>query len=196
MAIVLKGLTWSDCLVYLDDIVIYASTLEEHPSKLEKLLTRFEDAGLKIKPDKCELLPERMKLSGHVISTAGIEVDEEKISVIKAWPTPSNITELRSFLTHCGYYQRFIADYADITAPLGKLDKQNVQFVRNEECSSAFNALKSALSSTSVLAYPCYELPFLLDVDVSENGLGATLSQIQNDEERPIAFVAKAFQGG
>ncbi|MCG8049195.1 MAG: DDE-type integrase/transposase/recombinase [Candidatus Thiodiazotropha taylori] len=196
MDVVLKGLTWSDCLVYLDDIVIYASTLEEHRAKLEKLLTRFEDAGLKIKPDKCELLPERMKLLGHVISTAGIEVDQEKISVIKAWPTPSNITELRSFLAHCGYYQRFIADYADITAPLRKLDKQNVQFVWNEECSSAFNALKSALCSTSVLAYPCYELPFILDVDASENGLGATLSQIQNDEERPIAFAAKAFQGG
>ena len=91
MDIILKGLTWPDCLVYLGDIVIYASTLEEHRSTLEKLLTRSEDSGLKIKPDKCELLPERMKL-GHVISTSGIEVDEEKISDIMAWPTPSNIT--------------------------------------------------------------------------------------------------------
>lgn len=89
-------------------------------------MKRFEDAGLKIKPDKCELLPERMKLLGHVISTAGIEVDEEKISVIKTWPTPSNITELRSVLVHCGYYQRFIVDYADITAPLRKLDNRKL----------------------------------------------------------------------
>lgn len=134
-----------------------------------------------------------MKDLGHVISTSGIEVDEEKIRVIKVWPTPSNITELRSFLAHCGYYQRFITDYADITGPLRKLDKQNVPFIWDEEHSSASNAFKNALSSTPVLAFPCYKPHLILDVDASENGLRATLSQIQEGEERPIAFAAKAF---
>ena len=102
--------------------------------KLEKLLESFEKVGLKIKPDKCELLPERMTLLGHVISTPGIEGDETKVEVIKSWPIPTKLTELRSFLAHFGYYQRFIASYADITGPLRKLDKQSARFIWDEEC--------------------------------------------------------------
>lgn len=195
MDIILKGLVWTDCLVYLDDIIIFASSLQEHKERMERILTKFEEAGVKIKPSKCELLPVKMRVLGHVISTEGLEVDASKVEIIQKWPIPSNISELRSFLGHAGYYQRFIPMYSEITAPLRQLEKKNSVFNWNSNCTKAFKIIKDKLCSAPVLAFPRYQLPFIVDVDASDNGLGATLSQLQEGEERPIAYAARALQG-
>ncbi len=170
MDILLSGLAWTDCLVYLDDVVIFASTLKEHRERLDRVLTRFEEAGKKIKPEKCKLLPEKMPLLGHVVSTDGIEVDQEKVAVMLAWPRPTNVSELRSFLGHTGYYQRFIPGYANLTAPLRKLEKKGSIFMWDADCTLAFQKLKHLLTTAPVLAFPKYKLPFVLDVDASNDG--------------------------
>ena len=195
MDVILKGLTWTDLLVYLDDIVIFADSLESHREKLDKFLSRFAAAGLKIKPTKCKLLPERLVLLGHVVSKEGIAVDPEKVRVIKDWPAPSNLQELKSFLGHVGYHQKFILNYADVTAPLRKLDKKNSKFEWSCEAQEAFELVKKQLIEAPVLAFPKYHLPFVIDTDASDVGIGAALYQVQGGVERPIAFAAKALQG-
>ena len=155
MDIILKGLVWTDCLVYLDDIIIFASSLKEHKERMKRILIRFEEAEVKIKPSKCELLPVMMRVLGHAILTEGLEVDASTVEIIQKWPTPSNISELRSFLGHAGYYQRFIPMYSEITAPL---EKKNSVFNWNSNCTKAFKIIKDKLCSAPVLAFPRYQL--------------------------------------
>jgi len=195
MDTILKGLLWTDCLVYLDDIVIFASSLEEHLSKLDQVFTLLGEAGLKVKPEKCSILPKEMKLLGHVVSMDGTKVDPDKIQVILDWPVSTCLSELKSFLGHGGYHQKFIQNYADITDPLRKLDKKGSHFLWDAACESAFQTMKTLLTNSPVLAYPDFNLPFIVDCDASDNGVGASLSQIQDGIERPIAFAAKALHG-
>ena len=195
MDVIIRGMSWTDPVVYLDDIVVFANTLEEHRCRLEALLDTLEKAGLKIKPEKCEILPQRMDLLGHIITKCGISVDPAKIKVIKDWPTPSNLQELRSFLGHAGYHQNFIPNYAEITASLRQLEKKDVELKWNDQAQKAFQCIKNTLSSATVLAFPKYDLPFIIETDAREEGIGVAISQIQDGFERPIAYAAKALRG-
>ena len=131
-----------------------------------------------------------MKFLGHVLSENGIEVQDDKIATVRDWPTPQNLTELRSFLGLCSYYRRFISGFADIAAPLHKLQRKNVAFVWTEEQSGAFNRLKEALISAPVLGMPTGSGTFYLDCDASDIGLGAVLSENQNGSEVVIAYAS------
>jgi len=104
MHIVLKGLFWSDCLVYLDDIIVFGRTLEEHRERLALVLSRLAEAGLKINPKKCKLLSDRVVVLGHFVTRDGISTDPEKIRVVKEWPLPSDRCHLKAFLGTAGYY--------------------------------------------------------------------------------------------
>jgi hypothetical protein len=101
-------LNWLDCLVYLDDIIIFAKTFDEHYQKLDKVLTRLEKAGLKLNAQKCQLLNEQTMVLGHVVCRKGISTDPEKIRTLCRWPTPVYVKTLRSFLGCAGYYRQFI----------------------------------------------------------------------------------------
>ena len=109
---ILKGLCRSDCLVYPDDAIIFEPTLEEHRYKL----TRFE--GLKINPKKCKLLANKVTVLGHVVSHDGISTAPKKVKIVREWPIPPNISQLRSFLGTLGYYRHFVPKFAEITTPL------------------------------------------------------------------------------
>ena len=106
--LILKGLCWSDCLVYLDDIIIFGRTLEEHRKRLSLVLSRLAEAGLKINPKKCKLLSEQVVVLGHVVSRDGISTDPEKVRIMKEWPVPANATQLKTFLGTAGYYRQFV----------------------------------------------------------------------------------------
>ena len=117
MHLILMGLSWSDCLVYLHGIIVFRRTLQEHRERLSLVLPRLTKAGLMINPKKCKLLCEQVVVLGHV-SREGISTDPEKTRVIKEWPVPVDESQLRAFLGTAGYYRQFVPNYAHIACPL------------------------------------------------------------------------------
>ena len=130
---------------------------------------------MKIKPEKCKILPQKLELLGHVVTKDGISVDPKKIKVINEWPPPSNVHELRSFLGHAGYHQNFIPNYAEITAHLRQLELKATEFKWSNEAQKAFQKIKDVLMSAEVLAFPNYDLSFIIDTVASEEGIGAVI---------------------
>jgi len=197
MHIVLRNENWHKCLIYLDDIIIFGRNAEEHLDRLRSILQRIREANLKLSLDKCTFMKTRVSYLGHIVTSSGIETDPSKIEKITQWPTPKTIKQLRSFLGLCGYYRRFIKNYTEIVGILDKLccstnenskKSQNITMKWNEAHENAFIQLKSALTSTPVLAYPDDNSKFILDTDASNTGIGAVLSQLQNGEEKVIAY--------
>lgn len=193
MESVLAGLHWKTCLVYLDDIIVFSSSFQEHLQRLREVFQRLQDAGLKISPKKCTFLCQSVKFLGHIVTAHGIATDPEKTEAIQNWPQPTNLTQVKSFLGTCSYYRRFIPNFADLAKPLHKLTMKNERFIWSDNCTKAFQQLKRHLSSTPVLAYPCATGQFLLDCDASQDSAGAVLSQLQAGEERVIAYYSHAF---
>ena len=109
------------CVIYLDDLIVFAETFEEHLYRLDLILTRMAECNLKLSAKKCMFIKERVNFLGHVVSSEGIETDPSKIEKIKNWPPPSNSDDVRSFLAFAGYYRRFIKDFSKITRPLADM---------------------------------------------------------------------------
>ncbi len=111
-----------EVLVFLDDLIVFSQTLEEHERRLLRVLSRLKEYGLKLSPEKCRFFQTSVKYLGHIVSKHGVETDPEKIEAIKTWPCPKNLKELRSFLGFSGYYRRFIKDYAQIVKTINEAD--------------------------------------------------------------------------
>ena len=126
---VMQGLTWEACLVFLDDIIVISSTFEQHLERLNAVFERLRSANLKLKPSKCKLFQLKVKFLGSVVSEKSIEPDPEKLEVISDWPVPSNLTELRAFVGLASYYRRHVEGFSDIAKPLSKLTKKDRPFV-------------------------------------------------------------------
>ena len=125
MSTVLAGLSWVTCLVYLDDIIIFSRTVEDHWQRLTEVLQRLKEAGLKIKPSKCHLLCKSVRYLGYVVSEKGIAADADKIKCVENWSTPTDRESLRQFLGFASYYRKFIRNFADIAAPLHALTEKS-----------------------------------------------------------------------
>ena len=142
MELVLAGLHWETCLIYLDDVVVFGRTWEEHMLRIREVLSRLLQANLKLNPEKCQFFKKSVTFLGHIISDQGVSTDPEKIQAITQWPTPTSPEELRSFLGLASYYRRFIDKFAEIAAPLYRMQDKNSKFQWNEQCHSAFQSLK------------------------------------------------------
>ena len=129
MDLVLAGLTWEVCLLYLDDVIVMADTFERHLGRLETVVNRLQRAGLKLNPAKCKLLQLKTKFLGHIVSGRGIEPDPEKVRAFVDWHTSRNLTEARGFVALASYYRRFVSSFADIDRPIHLLTRKNHQFV-------------------------------------------------------------------
>ena len=141
-----------------------------------------------MKPSKCKLFQPRVGFLGHIVSSAGIETDPEKVeAAVVTWPERQSIHYVRSFLGHCSYYRRFVKCFAEIAAPLHALTRKYAYFVWTEACKAAFEVLKRALTSSPVLAMPTDNDSYILDTDASKMSIEAVLSQVQNEEEKVIA---------
>ena len=178
METVLQGLQWRTCLVYLDDIVIFARNEREHLQRMEEVFQRLIRAGLKLKPRKCRLFHREAEYLGHIVSEDGLKVSPGKVAAVQEWPQPECVTELRSFLGTAGYYRRFVKNFSTIAAPLHELTKKGVEFNWTPECQRAFEQLKKCLATTPVLNFPVPGATYILDTDASERGIGAVLSQL------------------
>jgi len=193
MNLAVRGMNFDFCLVYLDDIVVFSKTLEEHTRRLELLFERLRLAKLKLKPFKCHLMQVEIAFLGHVVSKDGVLTDRAKIEAVRTWPTPTSFTEVRSFLGLASYYRRFVDSFAKKAIPLYRLAEKGRQFEWTDECELAMQSLKEALMSSPVLALPTDEGIYVLDTDASNFSIGAVLSQIQEGEERVIAYASKAL---
>ena len=193
MDLTLAGLQWSQCLVYLDDIIVVGRTFEEHLHNLGLVLERLQGAKLRVKPSKCALFQDQVCYLGHIVSSNGITTDPSKTSKIVKWPTPTNVQQVQQFLGLAGYYRRFIRNFAEIARPLHRLTEQGRQFSWTQDCESAFSELKSRLTTTPILAFPDFHLVFTLDTDASQSGIGAVLSQVQNGTEKVIAYASRSL---
>lgn len=190
-------------LLYLDDVIIYSKSYEDHLKHLAEVFQVLIKHGLKIKPSKCYLLKPEVKYLGHVVSSEGVKPDPEKIAAVRNWPTPTTLKEVRSFLSFAGYYRRFIPHFAQIAEPIQELlrghpkkyQKTQIPIEWNEDRDIAFQLLKKKLTEPPVLGYPDYQQPFHLYTDASKKGLGAVLSQLQEGKERVIAYASRSLKG-
>ena len=177
METVLAGLNWQVCLIYLDDIIVRGKDFEDMIRNLDEVLQKLHGAGLKLKPRKCQLFAKQVEYLGHIISKEGVHTDPKKKQVVKNWPKPETLHDVRSFLGFCSYYRRFIAKFAEIARPLHKLSEKGQKFLWTDECNSAFEILKCRLVESPVLAHPDFTKPFIIDSDASDQAIGAVLSQ-------------------
>uniref|UniRef100_A0A674PMZ3 Gypsy retrotransposon integrase-like protein 1 n=1 Tax=Takifugu rubripes TaxID=31033 RepID=A0A674PMZ3_TAKRU len=193
-------------LLYLDDIIIFSSSIEQHLQRLEMVLGRLQGQGLKVKAEKCAIFQEQVSYLGHIISSQGVSTDPKKIEAVAGWQRPRHISELRSFLGFASYYRRFVDGFAKMAKPLHQLvaDLAGTKTKRGSgralgsawtpECEESFNALKSRLVSTPVLAYADFSRPFILETDASHSGLGAVLSQETDGCVRPVAYASRGLR--
>lgn len=190
---VLSGLQGLKCFVYLDDIVIYADSLQTHERKLQEIFSRLNMHHLKLQPDKCEFMRREVAYLGHIITNEGVKPNPERVEAIVNYPVPTNVKELKSFLGLIGYYRRFIENFSKITRCLTNLLKKNVTFNWTSTQQEAFQTLKNHLMSEKILQYPDFSKPFNLTTDASGYAIGAVLSQGTISKDLPIAFASRTL---
>lgn len=207
----------NEVLVFLDDLIVFSETLEEHEVRLMKVLTRLRDYGLKLSPEKCHFFRTSVKYLGHVVDAQGVHTDPEKVSALKTWPCPSNRKELKCFLGFAGYYRRFVEGYSKIARPLNHLTagyhparKRGKVYKRlgvggdtnskvpfgdewTPECDTAFQTLIERLTSAPILAFANPKLQYILHTDACKQGLGAALYQEQEGRLRVIAYASRGL---
>ena len=194
---VLEGIPLSVAIPYLDDTCVHSATLEDHMSGLRRVLLAHRRAGLTLQPKKCQLFQEQIEYLGHQISAAGISVPKAYTKIVDDWPPPASVKDVRTFLGKVSYYRRFIPSFSSVAAPLSDLVKvkDNEDFVLTDNALAAFETLKKKLSTSPILAYPKFDSdqPFIVDTDWScdPGAIGGVLSQVQDGEERVIAYAAK-----
>ena len=167
--------------------------MEEHLTRLDTILCRLESAGLKIRPDKCMMLQREVLFLGHVISGEGIKTSASKTDAVTSWPVPTSIKDVRSFLGLCSYYRKFIKNFAGIASPLHALTGKYARFEWDGKCQKAFEEMKEKLVTAPVMAFPRDEGQYILDCDASQVAIGAVLSQMQDGEEKVIAYASRLY---
>ncbi|KAL7298432.1 hypothetical protein TKK_0008222 [Trichogramma kaykai] len=192
---VLKGLQGNILFVYLDDIVIYSNSIEEHEKKFGLLANCLREAGLKLQPEKCKLLQRSVSYLGHILSENGLQVDSKKIEAVVNFPRPKTLKNVRQFIGLAGYYRRFIDKFASIAKPLFKLLQKETAFEWNDKVQNAFEVLKKCLTTAPVLVFPKLDQPYNITTDASGFAVGGVLSQGDIGKDRPIAYTSRALRG-
>jgi hypothetical protein len=171
-------------VVFIDDILVYLKSTEDHEEHLQVVLQRLRDRQLYAKFSKCEFWINEVTFLGHVISSEGIAVDSSKVRDILDWEPPKSVHQVRSFLGLTGYYRTFISNFSKISKPITKLLKKGTKYVWTTECDEAFQTLKKLLTTSPVLAHPDIAKPFDVYCYASGTGLGCVLMQ----EGRVISY--------
>ena len=176
---------------YIDDLICFTETLEEHEQLLKKVMSRLRKANLTINVDKCEFLKDKVKYLGHIVSKEGVMVDPAKTESVKEFPQPRNVKSVRQFLGLTGFYRRHIDKYAQIAKPLTELLRKDITFLWTEEANKAFELLKEKLTTAPVLTYPDFEKEFIIHSDSSGYAIGGALPQLYGKYEKPIAYTSR-----
>jgi hypothetical protein len=181
-------------IIYMDDILIPAATLEELEEITKIVLQRLKDNDLYLKPEKCEFARLRIEYLGMIIEQGKLKMDPKKVNAIIDWPEPKNTTQLRSILGFGNFYRRFIRKYSDVVKPLNDLLKKDTVFQWNDEAQKAFDNLKKRFTEQPVLMMPDMTRAFQIESDASKFAYGAVLTQTDSNGARhPVAFLSKTF---
>jgi hypothetical protein len=176
-------------LVFVDDILIYSKSLEDHKHHLQQVFAILQQHSLYLKKSKCSFGRSELECLGHIISAQGVSTDLEKIKAVQQWPTPIDCKQLRSFLGLAGYYRKFIRHYGTISKPLTDLLKKNTVYVWTPQLQSSFDTLKEALVIAPVLILPDFTKEFCIETDASGKGIGAGLMQ----QGHPVPYLSKSL---
>ena len=193
----------SFAMTYLDDVIIFSETKEEHLSHIEEIFRRLEAADLKMKRSKCDFFKKHIHYLGHLISADGIRPLKDKLDTIRDMPAPHNSKEVKQFLGLVGYYRKFVPHFAALSRPLTKLTCKDKVFEWTHECRKAFNTLKESLCDQPILKYADTKKGYTLYTDASKYRWAGMLTQTHNTEiegktvatDHPIAYVSGLFRG-
>jgi hypothetical protein len=190
MDTVLRNLTGTECLVYIDDVIVYSSTAQEHARRLSNVLQCFEEAILQLHPDKRSVVQPQAHYLGFTLSDKGISTSQEKFRAVRNYPKPTNIQDVRAFLGLASFYRKLLPKFMEIAKPLTNLTRKDQSFDFGSSQQIAFDTLKERLCNLPVLAYPDFKVPFILTTDASKTAIGVVLSQVQGCWERLIAYAS------
>ena len=189
METVLKGIL--RVLVYLDDILITGASQEEHMANLKEVLSRLQEAGLRLHKGKCEFIVPAVQYLGHIIDAEGLHPAPDKLKAVRNAPTPQNSTELKAYLGLLTYYSKFLPNMATTLTPLYRLLRNNVKWQWTSLEANAFQASKEVLTSNSLLVHYDPSKQLMLMCDASPYGVGAVLSQIdEQGVEKPVVYTS------
>lgn len=178
------------CLVYMDDIIIYSTSLQEHIDSLNKIFKRLSEVNLKIQLDKSEFLKRETEFLGHIVTRDGIKPNPKKIECVKNFPIPKTQKQIKQFLGLTGFYRKFIKDYSLIAKPITKYLKRDAKLrIDDPEYLHSIDSLKRLLITEPILRYPNFNKTFTITTDASQFALGAVLSQ----DEHPICFASRTL---
>ncbi|GBG78044.1 hypothetical protein CBR_g25980 [Chara braunii] len=180
-------------VVYLDDILIFSKSVEEHLKHLGEVMTILKKTQFHLNLEKAEFGKDSVIYLGHRLSAVGLEPEATKVEVIRNWAQPVNIRELRSFLGLASYYRKFVPLFSIVAHPLSRLTSKNVPYSWDAACTNAFQALKEALVSHPVLRIADPKLMFVVTTDASQYGIGAMLQQDNGDGLRPLEYYSKCM---
>ncbi len=190
MNLILKGLLWKEVLAYLDDTIVLGKSFLDQVKNLRKVLKRFRAHNLKLKPRKCKLFRTEVEFLGRTVSQDGVSIQKAKIETVLKWPTPKSRNDVEKFVGFVNYHREFIPQFAKKAESLYKLTCKDQDFEWTPVQEQSFEALKQAMVTAPVLAYPNATDPYILDTDASESSIGAELLQIQSSVERPVAYAS------
>lgn len=190
----LRGLIGKVCFIYVDDLIVFGSSPEEHIRNLYTVFDRLRETRLMLNPDKCTFLQRELEYLGHRITPEGIKPLERNAEKILNFPQPKNRKELERFIGMASYYRKFIQNFAKKTHNMNRLKSKNIDFNFDEKCIGEFENIRKIIGSYPILAHPDNSRPFILHTDASNEGLGATLSQIGKDDlEHPVSFISRSL---
>ena len=178
-------------IAYLDDILIYSESTEEHVSHVQEVLGCLSQAGLLLKPEKCEFHRRSVEFLGFVVSTKGISMSPEKIKAIAEWPTPHDVKEVQSFLGFANFNRKFIEGYSKKALPLTDITKKDIGFTWGQDQQKAFDTLKKACADPPVLCTFQANEPARIETDASDLAIGACLCQIKDQKWHPVAYYSR-----
>ena len=193
MEYVLEPLVGKGVFVYVDDIIVMGSSVEELVTKLREVMTLLQKFNLRVNAKKCVWFKREMKFLGHLVGENGVRADPDKIRAVNDWPLPKCVSELKSFLGLATYYRRFVRDFSRIAGPLHQLTKLKVGFEWSNGALESFQKLKEVLTMVPVLDKPVNGVGFILDVDASGTGIGAVLSQMILGQEKVVEYYSRSL---
>ena len=181
-------------MIYLDDILIYSNNMSEHHWHMKEVLKRLCKAGLYAKAEKYEFHSESVEYLGYILSSSGLTMSDDKIKIIQDWPEPKKVKDIQSFLGFANFYHRFIFNYSDIVIPLTCLTWKDIPWKFDSFCQNAFNSLKKAFTSASILTHWIPDAQLIVETNASDYALAAILSVVNEDNEvHPVVFHSHTF---
>ena len=189
----LAGLHWETCLFYLDDIIFFPSMWEEHLARLRQVFERLRHTNLRLGAETCTFAAKEVSYLDHRVMEEGLLPGSALLAAIREIPPPKTATEVHSFLGVAGYYRRYVKNFAAIAGSLHALTRKDTVFHWSADCQTAFDRLKTLLTTSPISAFPDFSQAFRLYTDASTTGLGAILAQVRDGKERIICSASRSL---